>query len=425
MGKEEPYIRLWRDLIEQSLGWENSDTWNEYDFEKLSEFIFSKSDIRLSVSTLKRIWGKVQYKNTPATATLNALARALNFDDWRAFKNKIDKKKSADKGFERNEFITLLTNKQSLLLAGAGLTTLLVFLCIIDIFKNAIWNNKNRPVNDAFTSMVISNKLPNSVVFNYNVRSETSNELYLQQSWDPKRTEKLDIRKKQHTSVYYYPGFFSAKLIADKQVRKTTSVFITTLGWTGIIDKSPVPMYLTTNSMLLKDGLGITSPMLERLKGADFFNDTWVHLCNFKYFNGASGHDFKFEAALRNTSGPELSSCRKATIEIVGTTNEILIPLSDKGCTSTLNLSLGSITIYGKDHDLSKFGCDFNSFQHVSCEVLQNRITISLNDTIIFSGVIAEDIGKIVGIEISFEGTGMIHDIKLGNSKKVIYRKAW
>jgi len=87
--------------MEQSLGWENSDTWNEYDYEKLSEFIFSKSDIRLSVSTLKRIWGKVQYKNTPATATLNALARALDIEDWRAFKKNIAIEKLLDKSLKK------------------------------------------------------------------------------------------------------------------------------------------------------------------------------------------------------------------------------------------------------------------------------------------------------------------------------------
>ena len=88
MGKEEPYIRLWRELLEKSLGWESSDTWSEYDFEKLSEFFFSKTNTRLSLSTLKRLWGKVRYNSTPTIATLNVLARALDFEDWRAFRKK-------------------------------------------------------------------------------------------------------------------------------------------------------------------------------------------------------------------------------------------------------------------------------------------------------------------------------------------------
>jgi hypothetical protein len=111
---------------------------------------------------------------------------------------------------------------------------------------------------------------------------------------------------------------------------------------------------------------------------------SWVHFYNFRYFDGASGHDFNFQTTLRNTSRPEQSSCRKVTVEIVGTENEISIPLSDKGCIATLNLSLGNETIYGKDHDLSIFGCDFNSFQHLSCNIQNGHIKISLNNKVVY-----------------------------------------
>jgi hypothetical protein len=41
--------------------------------------------VRLSISTLKRIWGKVKYDHSPTTATLNAIARFAGFDGWRDF----------------------------------------------------------------------------------------------------------------------------------------------------------------------------------------------------------------------------------------------------------------------------------------------------------------------------------------------------
>jgi len=88
MGTEKPYIVLWRELAEQALSWENSGNWGDYDFEKLSELIFEKTQTRLSLSTLKRIWGKVRYDNTPTIITLNALARFLDFADGARSKNK-------------------------------------------------------------------------------------------------------------------------------------------------------------------------------------------------------------------------------------------------------------------------------------------------------------------------------------------------
>ncbi|WP_428327697.1 hypothetical protein [Mucilaginibacter sp.] len=423
MGKEEPYIRLWRELFEKSLGWESSDTWSEYDFEKLSEIIFSKTNTRLSLSTLKRLWGKVQYKSTPTIATLNVLAHALDLEDWRAFKKRMDENSFEGKRSAHEIRSSYMIYRRPLLTTMVVVCAGLMILFITKLFKTSVNTNKYDAMKEVFESRVVSDQMPNSVVFNYDASTDPANEIYLQQSWDPKRTEKLDKNKKQHTSVYYYPGYFNAKLVADGQVRKTTSVFIKTAGWMEIIDKSPTPIYVNTDSTKLPDGLGIKSQTFIKLKGSSVLNDSWVHLYNFRYFEGVSGHDLNFESTLRNTSAPEQSSCRKASVEIVGTENEISIPLSDKGCIATLNLSLGRVTIDGKDHDLSAFGCDFNSFQHLSCSIQNSHIKISLNDRVVYSGLIAQDIGKIVGIGIGFEGAGEIKSIKLGNRQKIIYQQ--
>ena len=53
-----------------------SDNWTTYDFEKLSEAIFDRTQVRLSVTTLKRIWGKLKYDSAPTLTTLNTLAQA-------------------------------------------------------------------------------------------------------------------------------------------------------------------------------------------------------------------------------------------------------------------------------------------------------------------------------------------------------------
>src|SRR5579872_6067278 len=70
-------------LIEASLGWGNAASWTNEDFDTLSDRIFERTSVRLSVSTLKRIWGKVRYDSSPTTATLNALARYAGFEGWR------------------------------------------------------------------------------------------------------------------------------------------------------------------------------------------------------------------------------------------------------------------------------------------------------------------------------------------------------
>ena len=65
-----------------------SDQWSTYDFEKLSEAIFDRTQVRLSVTTLKRIWGRLKYDSAPTLTTLNTLAQFAGYVDWLDFKQK-------------------------------------------------------------------------------------------------------------------------------------------------------------------------------------------------------------------------------------------------------------------------------------------------------------------------------------------------
>ncbi len=82
------YIRQFVELIEARWQRGPSAEWKSYDFEKLSEEIFETTGTSLSISTLKRIFGKVSYHNIPSVFTLNTLARFAGFEDWNAFKRR-------------------------------------------------------------------------------------------------------------------------------------------------------------------------------------------------------------------------------------------------------------------------------------------------------------------------------------------------
>src|SRR5688572_20850844 len=84
--EEKDLLEISRTGIERSLGWGSSGNWTNQDFEELSERIFDKTQVKLSVSTLKRIWGKVKYDSSPNTATLNALAVFLGYENWKSFR---------------------------------------------------------------------------------------------------------------------------------------------------------------------------------------------------------------------------------------------------------------------------------------------------------------------------------------------------
>jgi hypothetical protein len=85
MQYDETLFTECRKLIEAKLGWGDSKSWTNADFEALSEKILSQTGVNLSTSTLKRLWGKVKYDSVPQLATLNALARFAGYENFREF----------------------------------------------------------------------------------------------------------------------------------------------------------------------------------------------------------------------------------------------------------------------------------------------------------------------------------------------------
>jgi hypothetical protein len=418
MQEEAPYINTWCKTVERSLDWGESLSWSDHDFEKLGELIFQKTGTLLSITTLKRIWGRVKYNSSPTIATLNTMARYAGAEDWRTYKKNIQ----TDQKCNIQPVIKAGTKQKKYVIA-----TLVAALIIVVLGALAAWNanpkkvikpNLNGPVK--FSSRKVTDGLPNSVVFDYDASALNIDSVTLQQSWDPTRVERLATSGRQHTSIYYYPGYFTAKLIANGRVKKESPVFIKTQGWTGIIRRGNNSVYLANKDIHQPGGMGLDSKTLALKLSSPVFNDQWLSFYNVREFDGLEGGNFTFETTLRNTSRADESSCRKVILYILGKQNAIIIPLADKGCISDLNIFTSSDWVSGKDHDLSAFGCDFSSFQKLKCEVKDMKLSMYLNNKLIFTKPITQTITQIAGICIAFEGSGEIKNVKLGNSDKVV-----
>jgi len=87
--QEKEYLVTLKSQIEEVLGWGTSKGWTNADMEKLSELIFTKTGVSLSISTFKRLFGKVRYNSIPTLSTLNALVQFIGFDSWRTYCSQI------------------------------------------------------------------------------------------------------------------------------------------------------------------------------------------------------------------------------------------------------------------------------------------------------------------------------------------------
>jgi hypothetical protein len=429
---QEAAIEQCRALIGNSLGWGDAAFWTNEDFDKLSESIFDKTGIRLSVSTLKRVWGKVKYDSSPNTATLNALARYAGFEGWRAAMSAASADIAA-KSLAPADAAGIVPNSQpptinhpaqsqpaAPTLAPRRKTTTPIILAtiaavaLLSLLSARLIHPDKTSTPTRFEARRTSDNLPNSVVFDYDATSFNPHSVIIQQSWDTRRRESVNPAGSQHTSIYYSPGYFRAKLIVDGEVKKQTDVFIPSKGWKGIIQREPLPIYLSSDEVKQDSGfMGVSAATLKEKTGSGIFSGVWVDFANITEFPGITGDHFTLATTVRNTSTVEECLCRKVQIILVGKLSAIIIPLCDKGCISDIGLYFGSGGFSGKDHDLSAFGCDFSQWQQIKCTEADHHFEIQLNGHTIFIRDKVGTIGDIMGVRIVFEGTGQIKDLHL------------
>jgi hypothetical protein len=460
MIAEKDLLEICKKEIETLVGWGASDNWNNQDFEDLSEKIIDKTRVRLSVSTLKRIWGKVRYESTPNAATLNALAVFIGHENWKSFRRAYEElaAKSAIPGKkagsnEENsvepgrdifavaepetgaseKFVSTATavpalktirHKRFPYLRSAAIAV--VIIPVVLYFFSGFRKNNIEPAKPdiVFQSHKLTDDLPNSVIFTYDLSNVKGDSFFIQQNWDPRRRQRISPKDKKHSSIYYYPGNFTARLIVNNETKKQSRVFIQTRGWKGIIERSPLPVYLSDADIRLPNGMGVSAKTLSDKISSPIFNEVYTEFDNIREFDGLNLNNFVFEATLQNTSSVEQALCRKVSVNILAIGTAITIPLADKGCASILDVFTGDTVISGRDNDLSKLGVDFNKPHRFKCEVKNEQLKVYIDNEEVFVKKGQKISTPIIGLKLMFEGSGIINDVSLAvPGKEPVYKE--
>jgi hypothetical protein len=421
MSTERELILLCRTRIEQILNWGDSSLWTNSDFELLSDKIFEKTAVRLSISTLKRIWGKVKYDNSPTAATLNALANFLGYASWRDFESEQNRTgiTNGTSAIEHKAEAPVAAASPEPKKANRTLVRALTMVAVIAASTVVVLllvkgrsPHRFDPALATFGHREVTDDLPNSVIFEYDVSAYDADSAFIQQNWDPNRREKVSLDGNQHTSVYYEPGYFQAKLIVNDTIIKQDDVWIKTKGWRGIIESTPSPIYVADADIRVNGKLAYTSQLIREKIGSPVFNKRGASLQNVQDF-GVDLKSFDFETLVRNTSTPEESICRRVVVTLLTNGGAIIVPLSTKGCISELGILTPSGWKSGKDNDFSAFGCDFVKPEKLQIALHDSVFTTSLNDMVIFTEKQKNLKGQIVGMRIAFEGAGEVDYVKL------------
>ena len=318
MESENLLIEKLKECIGNHLSWGNHENWSNKDFEDLSEKIFEKTNVQLSAVTLKRIWGKLKYDSAPTINTLNTLAQFVGFETWRDFRNQSKENSlhgSADLPSQneilettKNQFL----NKKIKYGAIAALLIILGVLFLSFITGKSAKILKPSPDDFAFSiKKVITTGVPNSVIFDYDASKSPVDSIYIQQSWNKDLSTLVPKTQNQHTSIYYYPGYFKAKLVVGDQIMKEHDLFIQSDGWIPFVEQKPVPIYLD-NKDLKKEG--IMGLSIDNIKSYNIQlqpNTPIVRYSNVKDFGSITSDEFVLETAVRSEYNMGAAVCQK------------------------------------------------------------------------------------------------------------------
>lgn len=406
--------------IEAKLGWGASKDWLNQDFQLLSDSIFEETKVRLSITTLKRVWGKVNYDSAPSISTLNTLALFLGHENWSTFKQ-------ANKPAPQKPEI-----KKSFLYSKPLAAVLLLILATSTLLLLATGNKATSEAYTAeelekvrFSSQPITLGLPNSVVFNYDFGDIDPDSGFIQQSWNEALTFGIDPGGKEATGIYYYPGYFRAKLRANNQVLKEHDIHIRTDGWMATIGNGQIPRYLYKEDIAQAGALRLSQALFEEVHATEDERAPLLTYHFFDDFGTVPGTNFEFETRFRNTYKKSNGICQHTRILVHGKDGTLIIPFSIPGCISDLEIFMAGMSIDGKSNDLSAFGTDMHLWQELKCISKKGQVQLYLNQQLIYEFATTTAIGDIVGFKFQFSGAGEVDYVKLASNQGTAFEETF
>ncbi len=315
MKSEEFLLKKLQRFVEFQLGWGEGHTWSNRDFIELTERVFDKTKVKLSPSTLKRVWGRVNYDSKPSTTTLDTLSKFSGYENWRDFKLRSASAKD-DRRLEVEDEIPATViegnfrRKQALIWGMIVLTVGVIFYSAWAYKRIAIY-----PDEYQFSSKtVVTAGIPNSVIFDLDASASPYDSVIIQQSWNSELQTKVPKDQKQHTSIYYYPNSFAAKLIVGDQAVKEHNLLIRSNGWMAAIRQKPAPVYFSLTEVKNAGKLEIKSSQVRSKNVKQEPVPAAVMFANVGDFGEIYSDNFVFETSVKNTYTEGAGACQNSTI---------------------------------------------------------------------------------------------------------------
>jgi hypothetical protein len=423
---EREYIILCKKMIEEKFHFGNGNAGlpdgqgkvRQRDLEGLADTIEEKSGIKLSLSTLKRLW-KEDFDQTPHPSTLQALVSILGYKDWQDFKMK-------ESLLVKEELLPAQTKPKSNAVRWALLSLILIIPVLIWVisFKPKTDSKKKPIIKGPVTfdgNKTVAQGVPSTIIFNYDVSNVEADSFFLQQSWNDQEKVRLDPKQHYYSSIYLFPGFHRAKLIANDSIIKRVKVHIMTDGWLPATRETFTdnrPVYLKKDNLVKNGSMHLVKDDLIA-SGVKVENNYILSYYNIRDFGNLSSDNFSVETKFR-VDNNEKVVCPGFELVIATEENIFFVRLMGRGCERDAGIKMGENFREGLNSDLSVLGRNLHEWQNLKIKVINKTATVYFDDLLAYTLSFKQDFGKIVGLTYNFNSPGEVDYVRLRDPRNVI-----
>ncbi|WP_222982185.1 hypothetical protein [Flagellimonas meishanensis] len=389
---------------------------SQRDLQYLIDLMEEKAGIRISISTMKRLW-KNDFNKMPHISTLDALVSLLDYETWNAFRQdqlkhftKTTSTLKRPKRFSKMFFV----------IPAVGIAVLTFF-----IFS---WAKKKKelviPENVSFSvDKTVAFNVPNSVIFSYDVAGVKADSFFIQRSWNPTHKFKIDPSNNTFSQIYYYPGFHWARLIANDSIIKKRRILVQTDGWFATAKSErlqEIPIY-PNQERIISDGKLTIDDLNLHESGVNPRENLILSFFNIREFSGLQSDSFILDTKVRFEDSRSLT-CPYMEMVLIDEKDASAFGIIQKGCESNIVLKVGNEFLMGAENDFSALGVNMNEWQTLKIISRNQSLEIFLNGVLAIKTPFTGTSGKIMGLIFTFTGKGAVDYVSLKDlNGKIVY----
>jgi hypothetical protein len=389
--------------------------WGEPHFKKLSDDILSKSGILISITTLKRCFGKRKYSDNynPQLETKNAFAIYLGYENWNAFLNSTSKPGSTIS----NETIDNSPTRRSPLKYTYIVLACLIIIATIGAF---FWiKEKSKPLATLYIS-THSGVPPLNVGIHFRLPELNKKDSFFLDNGD-RSIYLLQPGDTFKSYPYLVCGYYHIRLLKGRTELATEGVSIKSDGWVkglSVLREEFIPIHEKQPD---DDG---SLPFVTENKVKELFDHHerfWLRYRNIRDFN-VDGDNFCASVEVINNIKTGGQPYYDIIMKIYGEHKDIEVFFIDKGISFWSINRFSEILLNGATSDLSAFVRNLSDWHNVKIKVSQKNAKVYFDNDSVYSIHYNQPLGLIKGLEVSFRGTGNFKNYQLKDgSENTVY----